>query len=197
MEILFSVIMPTYNRKHCIKTAIDSLLNQTFQNFELIIIDDASTDGTEKYIKEIYSKEIGNKKIKYIKLSKNNGESFARNEGLKIAKGNWIAYLDTDNEMLPEFLETFVDHINKNPNAKVFYGKIKKSNSGQIVGEPFDFERLIKRNFIDVGIFSHSIEVYKDLGGFAAEIRRHGDWDLAVRYSEKYEPIFIDKVLLN
>lgn len=189
--------MPTYNRKHCIKNAIDSLLEQTYQNFELIIIDDGSTDGTNKYVKDLYLEEIKKGKIRYIKLSKNMGTSFARNKGLKIAKGDWIAYLDTDNEMLPGFLETFAESIIKNPEYKVFYAQIKKTNSGDVTGHEFNFNELIKGNFIDIGIFVHPIELFKELGGFDVKIKKIEDWDLIIRYTEKYKPIFINKILLN
>lgn len=196
-NILFSIIMPTYNRKHCIKKAIDSLFIQTYQNFELIIVDDGSTDGTDIYINDLYKEEIKNGKIKYIKLDKNNGASFTRNEGLKIAKGNWIAYLDTDNEMLPKFLETYVSNIKDNPEYKIFYALIKHRNSGAIIGHKFNFNELINGNYIDMGVFVHSIELYKELGDFDVEIKRVEDWDLIIRYTEKYKPIFINKVLLD
>jgi glycosyltransferase involved in cell wall biosynthesis len=189
--------MSTYNRKHCIKKAIDSLFIQTYQNFELIIIDDGSIDKTEEYIKDIYKKEIEKGKIKYVKLSENKGASFARNEGLKITKGDWIGYLDTDNEMFPEFLKTYYFNIKNNPEIKIFYAQIKHRNSGKIIGREFNFNELLKGNFIDMGVFVHSIELYKEFGGFDADIKRVNDWDLIIKYIEKYKPIFIEKVLLD
>lgn len=189
--------MPTWNRKHCIKNAINSLFSQTYQNFELIIIDDGSTDGTDIYINDLYKEEIKNGKIKYIKLPENRGAASARNEGLKIAKGNWIAYLDTDNEMLPEFLSTFASNIKENSENKTFYAQIKHRNSGAIIGHKFNFDELIKKNYIDMGVFVHSIDLYKELGDFDVNMTILEDWDLIIKYTEKYKPIFINKVFLD
>ena len=197
MDTSFSVIMPTYNRKHCIKNAIDSLLSQTYQNFELIIIDDGSTDGTGEYLNKVYKNEIKNGKINYFQSPKNFGEASARNEGLKISKNKWIAYLDTDNEMLPEFLETFNYYISNNLGYKIFYAQIKNRNSSVIIGHKFDFDELVIGNFIDIGIFVHSIQLYRDLGGFDVKLDRLVDWDLIIKYTQKYQPVFIEKVLLN
>ena len=82
-----SVIIPTYNRKSFLINAIDSVFNQTYQNLELIIIDDGSSDKTIEYIKKKYSK------IKICKQS-NKGVSSARNKGIKLSSNNWIAFLD-------------------------------------------------------------------------------------------------------
>ncbi|HCY26058.1 TPA: hypothetical protein DIC38_00005, partial [Candidatus Nomurabacteria bacterium] len=169
MNISFSIIMATYNRKSCIKNAIDSLFSQTYQNFELIIIDDGSTDGTENYIKEIYKNDIEKNKIKYIKLSENKGVSFARNEGLKLAKNKWIAHLDTDNKMYPSYLETYADYIYKNPEYKIFYAKIKHRNSGLIFGHEFNFQELLRSNYIDNNIIVHDIDLFKEIGGYRLE----------------------------
>ena len=196
-DINFSIILPTYNRKHCIKNAIDSLLIQTYQNFELIIVDDGSTDDTEEYIKEIYKNEIEIGKIRYLKLDQNHGASFARNRGLEIAKNKWIGYLDTDNEMCPEFLETYVKYISENPEYKIFYAKIKHRNSGIIIGHEFDNNEIKFTNFIDMGVFIYNIDIYKNLGGFNEDIKKLVDWDLILKYTEKYYPFFIDKILLD
>jgi len=189
--------MPTYNRKDCIKNAIDSLLVQTYKNFELIVVDDGSTDGTEEYLEEIYKKEIKREKIKFIKLSENKGAAFARNEGLKYAQYDWIGYLDTDNQMLDVFLEAFADSIKKNPTYEIFYAQIKHTQSHSIIGREFDFNGLVIENFIDLGVFVHSVKIYNELGGFDINLNRLIDWDLIIRYTEKYSPKFIEKVLLN
>ena len=197
MNISFSIIMPTYNRKNCIKNAIDSLLTQTYQNFELIIIDDGSTDKTEEYLMLIYEKEIKEGKIKFFRFNKNNGVCFARNEGLKKAKNNWIGYLDTDNKMHPDFLDTFAINIDKNKDNNIFYAQVQMINLKRIVGRSFDFDQLIIENFIDLGSFIHSIDVYNKIGGFDLKLNRLVDWDLIIRYTERYTPIFIEKVLLD
>lgn len=95
-----SVIIPTYNREKLIIKALESVLNQTFSDFEILVIDDASTDNTESEIKK-----LNNDKIIYYKLDKNGGQCIARNYGIKRANGKFIAFLDSDDEWLPTKLE--------------------------------------------------------------------------------------------
>ena len=107
LPVFFSIIMPTYNRAFCIATAVDALLNQTYQNFELIIVDDGSTDATAELLKSKYDAELKSGKIVFLPQEKNAGVCAARNKGLEAAKYEWIAYADTDNCPRPNFLEIF------------------------------------------------------------------------------------------
>jgi len=195
-NISFSIIMPTYNRKYCIKNAIDSLLMQTYQRFELIIIDDGSTDGTDQFLQEMYAQEIINKKIKYIKLPTNKGTACARNIGISEAQYSWIGYLDTDNHMHNDFLETFANSI-KNSAFEIHYAQARLLQSQTIIGRPFDFDELLQFNYIDLGALVHSCRLYKELGGFDVNLKRLIDWDLIIKYTERYPPKFIQKVLLD
>jgi len=97
-----SVIIPTYNRAYLIGRAIQSVLNQTYQNFEIIIVDDGSTDDTKEVVKKFQEQD---RRIKYVKHEKNKGEAAARNTGIKTARGEFIAFQDSDDEWLPEKLE--------------------------------------------------------------------------------------------
>jgi glycosyltransferase involved in cell wall biosynthesis len=195
-HIAFSIIMPTYNRKYCIQNAIDSLLRQTYQRFELIIIDDGSTDGTGQFLHDMYAQEIINKKIKYIKLPTNQGAAFARNIGIRESQFRWIGYLDTDNHMHNDFLETFANSI-KNSAFEIHYAQVKLRQSQTIMGRPFDFDELLQFNYIDLGVLVHSCSLSKELGGFDVNLNRLIDWDLIIKYTERYPPKFIKKVLLD
>ena len=93
-----SVIIPTYNRKHTLGRAIESIISQTIKPLEIIIVDDGSNDGTREWIKEEYPF------IKYLNQN-NSGVSASRNRGIFSANGNWIAFLDSDDEWIPEKLE--------------------------------------------------------------------------------------------
>jgi glycosyltransferase involved in cell wall biosynthesis len=95
-DLLFSIVIPTYNRASFIRKTVDSVLNQTYQNFEIIVVDDGSTDDTEEIIKEINSK-----KIRYIKIE-NSERGYARNQGTRIASGSYITFLDSDDILLPQ-----------------------------------------------------------------------------------------------
>ena len=110
-----SVIIPTYNRAHLVGRAIQSVLEQTYKDFELIVIDDGSNDNTEYIIKEFQKKD---KRIKYIAYKKNKGGSAARNAGIKSSKGEYIAFLDSDDEWLSEKLEKQIRLFSSMP-AKV------------------------------------------------------------------------------
>ena len=107
---LVSIIMPTYNCGGYIERTIDSILNQTYNNWELIIVDDCSTDDTENVVKK-YKKD---KRIKYIKLNKNSGAAVARTESMKEARGNYMAFLDSDDLWYPDKLEKQLNFMKEN-----------------------------------------------------------------------------------
>lgn len=195
--IRFSVVMPTFNRAFCIDTAIEHILNQTYQNFELLIIDDGSTDNTDLHIGEKYAKEIKSGKIVYHKLLNNAGVCVARNMGLKLAKNDWIAYADTDNTVRTNFLEAFADAIRENPKTKTFYARIQFLKAGGTLGRPFDFKELCRGNYIDMGVFCHHKSLVEELGGFDTNIRRLVDYDLILTYTKYYPPVYVDKVLMD
>ncbi len=104
-EPLFSIIITTYNRASLLPRAINSVLNQSCQNFELIVIDDGSTDNTEEVIKPFKN----NRRITYYKLEENKGIAVARNRGLDLATGDYITFVGSDDELLPEAIETAAD----------------------------------------------------------------------------------------
>jgi len=107
-NIKISVIIPTFNREKLIGNSIKSVLNQTLKNFELIIVDDGSTDNT----KEVVDK-FQDKRIKYIKLDTNQGASNARNIGIKNAKGKYMSFQDSDDIFYPNKLEIQLNNIIK------------------------------------------------------------------------------------
>lgn len=193
----FSVVLPTYNRAFCITKAINSLLCQTYQNFELIVVDDGSSDGTEDVIKQNYAKQIRSRKIIYHKLPFNRGACYARTLGQKLAKGKWIAYLDSDNEMYVDFLETFRNGIVCNPKSKVFYAQICRQSDGGIIGKEFDFDGLCRGNYIDMGVFVHHKSMIAKCDGFDENLKRLEDWDLIIRYTRCETPVYLPFPLLS
>jgi len=191
----FSVIMPTYNRKSCIARAIDSALAQTYSNFELIIVDDGSTDGTEKFLRDKYATEISARKIRY-RQKKNSGVCKTRNVGLKMAKGDWIAYLDSDNELCAFHLEVFARAIMASPAYQNFYARQIYENARKIVGKPFDLRELMKANYIDLGVYVHRRSLIDELGAFDENMTRLVDWELIVRQTKKYVPKYINTIVM-
>jgi glycosyltransferase involved in cell wall biosynthesis len=108
---LVSVVIPTYNRPHLIGRAVQSVLNQTYQNFEIVVIDDSPNDETEQIIKS-----FNDQRIKYIKNKERKGPSAARNQGIKASdpQSKYIAFLDDDDEYLPQLLEKAVKKLEEN-----------------------------------------------------------------------------------
>ena len=140
-KVFFSIILPSYNRAFCIKNCLDAVLNQSYQNFEVIIVDDGSSDDTLSVVYKNYSQYIYNRKIIYY-YQENAGVSKARNKALSLAKGDWICYVDSDNIVSSDFLKTFAYAIKKYKNAKMFYGKLLSLYSRLSVGRIFDRKEL-------------------------------------------------------
>lgn len=131
---LVSVILPVYNGSSFVAEAIQSILNQTYQNLELIIVNDGSTDNTLAILKRF--KDDYPQKIKVISYLRNQGESAAANIGFKIAKGEFIARMDADDVSYPERLEKQVDFMLKNPNMIVSGTQADVINEkGDVVGK--------------------------------------------------------------
>ena len=119
MSDLVSIITPNYNSEKFIKDTIESVLNQTYSNWELIIIDDVSTDNSFDIAKEYEKKD---KRIKAIRLSKNSGAAIARNRGIEVAKGRFIAFLDSDDLWKKYKLEKQIKFMKENQYAFTYTG---------------------------------------------------------------------------
>ena len=121
-----SVILPTYNRAHVLLRAVQSIVGQTYQDFELLIIDDGSTDTTADVVRE-----INDSRVTYIRKAVNTGRSAARNTGLKIASGEYIAFQDSDDESHPTRLEKEVDVLDSaGQNIGIVYTDMQRKCRG-------------------------------------------------------------------
>lgn len=109
MYDLVSIIMPSYNTEQYIAKSIQSVRNQTYTNWELIIVDDCSTDNTDEVVAS-----ISDNRIRYLKNEKNSGAAVSRNRALREAKGRWIAFLDSDDLWMPDKLEKQIEFMEKN-----------------------------------------------------------------------------------
>ncbi|ADH88666.1 glycosyl transferase family 2 [Ancylobacter novellus DSM 506] len=196
-DIAFSVILATYNRAGIIEDSIRSILAQTHRNFELIIVDDGSADGTEALVRERFAAEFADGRITYIRFSRNLGVSAARNAGLLAARNPWIAYVDSDNVVDPRFLDAFARRIVMNEGVRTLYARFFQESVPRVVGRAFDLEALRRDNYIDLGVFVHHAACFQELGGFDISLRRLVDWDLILKYLHRYPPVFVGEVLMT
>ncbi|MHA1380619.1 MAG: glycosyltransferase family 2 protein [Candidatus Helarchaeota archaeon] len=198
-----SVIIPTYNRAHLLPRAIKSVLNQTFKDFELIIIDDGSIDETEEVVKKFQKED---ERIKYIKHNTNMGGGAARNTGIKVSRGEYIAFQDSDDEWLPEKLEKQIK-VFKNiaPEISVIYTgfwKVKGNKktyipSKRITKKEGDIHKeLLKGNFVTTQVAIVKRECFKKSGMFDETLPRLQDWDLWIRISKYYCFKYINEPLV-
>jgi glycosyltransferase involved in cell wall biosynthesis len=130
MNPYFSIIIPLYNREKTISRAIESILNQTFHSFELIIVDDCSIDQSAKIVQKF---QIHDPRIKYVKNEINQERCISRNKGIQISSGKYICFLDSDDYYLPNHLDTFYTKIlkKKEPKAFFFTSAWDESEAGQ------------------------------------------------------------------
>lgn len=149
--MLVSVIMPAYNAEKYIRQAIDSVRSQTYQEWELIVVDDASQDSTYAIVKEYCQKDI---RIKLIQNPQNQGVSYTRKNGVEAAEGEWVAFLDSDDAWKPEKLQKQVE-LQKQYNAKlVFTGSAFMDSKGKQmdwilhVPQEIGYRQLLKQNLI-------------------------------------------------
>lgn len=112
---MFSIICATYNRADKLPRAIDSVIQQSIQDWELIIVDDGSTDNT----KEVIGEYLSDSRIKFFRIGNNRGVGVARNLGVRQTKADWVVLLDSDNALLPDSLKIILDAIVTNPQISI------------------------------------------------------------------------------
>lgn len=148
---LISIITPVYNAEKFISKTIESVINQTYTNWELILIDDCSTDDSYKIIKQYIEKD---QRIKYIKLYKNSGPCIARNTGIKLSMGRYISFLDSDDLWYPEKLEKQFEFMTSNNYRFTCTGYKMMSEEGNLIGKSIDvpykidYKKLLNANTI-------------------------------------------------
>ena len=195
-----SVIIPTCNRPELLSRAIKSVLNQTYQDFELIVVD----DGDEKLAEDVV-RQFNNHRIKYIKHSEQKGGSAARNTGIKAAQGEFIAFLDDDDEWLPEKLEIQMTRFENTPRevgfcfsaVKNIYGDHEEDSK---VKDGIDdcHELALRRlkGFLTVTLIIKRY-VFDEVGMFDERLPSHQEPDLMIRVSKKFKGLGINKPLVR
>lgn len=200
-----SVIIPTYNRAHSIGNSIQSVLYQTWQDFEIIIVDDGSTDNTRQVVES-----FTDDRIRYICLEQNGGVSHARNIGIKMAEGEYIAFLDSDDEWMSEKLEKQMTvMLRESEMVGVIYCRMrgtKKDGTILVIPElekPVEelqgniFFPLLEENVIGTPAMLVRKQCLEQTGGFDEKLKCLEDWELILRIAEKWEIGFVDDILVE
>jgi GT2 family glycosyltransferase len=189
---LFSIVIPAHNRAQLILEALDSVSKQTFKDFEVIVVDDGSTDGTEAVVSEMLkSGNAENLKLKYIR-QENKGAGAARNAGAKVAHGEYLAFLDSDDLWLPWTLKSFKKVIESFNRPALISGKIQDGFSQspdkamerlEVQSRAFaDYLESFKQPcFVGAGKMVVKREVFLNISGFSEMPINLEDHDLALR----------------
>ncbi len=193
-----SVIIPTYNRIQFVGTAIKSIINQTYKPLEIILIDDGSNDGTSDMVK---------KQFPFVELfyQPNSGVSCARNKGIKMARGDWIAFLDSDDEWLPQKLNKQTHSIRNNPNILFFHsneiwikdglrinqGKKHAKYGGWIFEKCLDICRISPSSVV-----MHK-SIFQNIGLFDEDLQICEDYDMWLRVTARYKVFYSNEFLIN
>lgn len=163
-EALVSIVMPAYNCEDFIGITLDSVINQTYQNWEVIVVDDCSTDNTAKLVQEYVKKD---NRIKYHKLDKNSGAAVARNKAVDLANGKYMAFLDSDDVWFPEKLTKQIGYMEENAYTFTCTSYTKIDEEGEYLGRTIgvrkqsDYNDILKKNPGNSTVVYNSEEIGK------------------------------------
>lgn len=201
-----SIIIPTYNRGTFIKNTIKCVINQTFTDWELLVVDDGSTDNTAKIVKELCLKDS---RIKYLYQENSGCPSSPRNLGIKNATGEFVAFLDSDDEWYREKLERQIKLFenSQDPHLGIVtcFACIKEYKTGKMIAKRNNFYRgnILKELAHDNFIFTSScvmtkLSILKGAGLFDTRFKISEDWDMWIRISKLgYTADFVPEYLMN
>jgi len=193
---LISIVLPTYNRKFCIANSIESILNQTYQNWELVIVDDASTDCTTEYIKEHYK----DARIRVLSNNENRGANYSRNKGIANSKGELITFIDSDVVYDDNKLEKQISVLESNQecewmfsNFRFQFGNLKCNLLNKTKIESIQNNGIINElsfgNFIDTSSIMLRKRILNKGVKFDEKLPRLQDYDFAIQLAYHSIPI--------
>lgn len=196
-----SVIIPTYNRSDLLREAIASVLIQSCQDFEVVVVDDGSTDDTRAVVRSFNSP-----KISYF-FQENCGRSAARNTGIRLAGGEYIAFLDSDDIFMPNKLELQAGFLDENDSYGMVYSYAKNvDEDGQYLTHHYDGDLsgviypdmlFIKNNFITTPTVMVRSKILSEVGGFDVRMHMCEDLDLWRRIARKYKVMQLTEFLAH
>ena len=198
MEPLISVYIPTYNRLELLKRAVQSVLNQTYKNFEIIIVDDNSSDGTQDFLVGLTKVDS---RIRYFFKDKNSGACVSRNIAINLAQGELITGLDDDDYFLPHRLEFFLDYwVNKKREDSIalFTSNIKSEKSNQAKEHSLFSKKYFKKddllfaNYVGNQIFTET-KTLRQVSGFDESFCMWQDLELWYRVGDLGNFEHVDK----
>lgn len=175
---LVSIIMPAYNSEEYISESINSIINQTYQNWELLITDDCSNDDTVEVVKKCV---LNDKRVKLFKLTENSGAGVARNNGIRYAKGRYIAFCDSDDTWKPQKLEKQLNFLKSKNLSFTFCSYDVTNKNGDFIKTikapaKLSFSKLLKNNYVGCLTAIYDQESLGKL--YMSEIRMRQDWTL-------------------
>lgn len=202
MQPLITVIIPTYNRANTIRRAINSVLEQTYANIELIVVDDCSSDNTVEIVNA-----YRDNRIKLMIMETNSGANVARNRGIDVAKGDYIAFQDSDDEWMKDKLAIQLDYM-KNNSKEVCYCSYLLHNNGECRIVPNNAEKkkiyeenvvdiLRKRNVISTQTLLMHKNVIANIGMFDESLNRLQDYELVIRICQQFKIGYVERPLVN
>ena len=205
MDSLVSVIIPTFGRNQYIIRAINSVLNQTYKNFEIIIVDDNNAESKDRAELEKIMNNLNDERIKYIKHKKNMNGAVARNTGIKNSLGEYITFLDDDDIFVENRLEKLVNKLKENNEYDAVYSNVflecnnKLEKYEKVIPQESNHQlELLKLNsFIGTGsnMFFTKKSVEK-VGDFDEKFNRHQDLEYLVRFLNKFKILGINEYLV-
>ncbi|MFQ5451107.1 MAG: glycosyltransferase family 2 protein [Nitrospinaceae bacterium] len=192
-----TVIIPTYNRGYCLGESIRSVMAQTRADFELLVVDDGSTDGTENIVRRF-------PEVRYIRCEKNSGVSRARNLGVQQARGRYLCFLDSDDVWREKKLETQISWMESHRDCPVSYTDeiwIRRGRRVNPMNKHRKYSGDIFRHCLPLCIVSPSsvmmrASLFSEVGGFDEKMPVCEDYDLWLRIAFKYRFHFIEKKLI-
>lgn len=196
---MVSVIVPIYNRENTIKKSIESILSQTYKDIEIIAVDDCSTDNSYFIVKKMCETES---RLKIIKLNKNSGACVARNQGIDIARGEYIAFNDSDDTFNSDKIQKQLDYLQSNNGDLTFCQfKINRNNNSEILPHNLKRRKVVFSDFLKHSLCSTQTlfgkaECFKTVK-FDNSMPRFQDWDLCIRLVKKYKIIYEPEPLVN
>ncbi len=199
MSYLVDIIIPSYNRKTFLKKAIISVQNQTFENWRLWVVDDSSTDGTSDMVCSFLDP-----RIKIISLKSNQGVSRARNKGIEQGDGEWVAFLDSDDEWKKEKLKEQIKYSEKNPEIPLIHCNEVWIKNEKILPQKKHHKKQGGRIFIpsvQLCCISPSAVVLKrallnEIGWFREDFPVCEDYEMWLRVTSRYSVGFVEDTLV-